>query len=127
MSAGAFVRSRYAASYAANVIHPIKVQPETLGAAITATPTNTNAPPTAAGTNPISAQVSRSTRALGLHARLVSLRIAGTPPTGYSTTSTVRIPALNVAFFQAAQLPGAQVTYLGATWNVVGTRGEEVR
>lgn len=127
MSAGAFVRSRYAASYLGTAIHPIKVQPETIAASIVGTPANTNAAPTGAGTNPISAQVSRSTRALGLHARLISLRISGTPPTGYSSGSTVRIPGLNVAFFQACQLPGAQVTYLGTTWNVVGTRSEEVR
>lgn len=127
MSAGAFTRTRYEADYTTGQIHPIRVQPETLTANIVGATSTTNAAPTATGTSPISAQVSRSTRALGLHARLVSLKVNGTPPTGYAPNSSVRLPALNIAFFEACQAAGAQVNYLEAVWDVIGTRQEQVR
>lgn len=120
MSAGAFVNSFYDAFYAANV-HPIRIQPETASASVGST---TNAAPSGPADNPISAQVSRSTRALGLHARIVFAKIAGTPPTGYSTVSKIRIPALNASFF-AACTKGATLTYLGTTWTVTGRREEK--
>jgi len=123
MSAGAFVYSSYEANYGAGTsIHPIKVQPETIAAAIGATD---NA---AGGTvnNPISASVSGSRRGMGLFARLVRARITGTPPDGYSANSTITIPALNVAFFTAA-VKGAELDYLGTTWEITGTTVEEAK
>ena len=127
MSAGAFINSRYAANYAAATIHPIRVQPETI-AASAAAPGGavTNDPPADPTTNPISAQVTKSTRSLGLHARLISIKVTGTPPTGYLAGSTVRLPALTPAF-AAAAIKGVVITYLGATWEVIGTRAEVTR
>lgn len=121
MSAGNFVTVSYNASYAAT-IHPIRIQPETSGATIGATDNN---PVTDAPTSPISAQVSRSTRSLGLHARVVYAKVSGTPPTGYSTNARVKIPALTLAFFGAA-VKGVTMTYLGADWVVTGRRAEVV-
>lgn len=122
MSSGNFVTVSYNASYAAT-IHPIRIQPETSAAAIGATDNN---PVTDAPTNPISAQVSKSTRSLGLHARQVFAKVDGVPPTGYSTNARVRIPALTAAFYGAA-VKGVTMTYLGADWIVTGRRAEVVR
>lgn len=125
MSAGAFVNVRYVASYGdGDQIHPIRVQPETLAA--TADSVENGASPLAL-TSPISANVSQSTRSLGLHARIVYARLSGTPPTGYATGSRIRIPALSEAFFNACAPKGTELTYLGTTWLTTGVRAEVVR
>lgn len=123
MSAGVFTSSKYAASYDTEV-HPIRVQPETIAASIG---TTTNAAPTGAVTNPISASVSHGRRRLGLNARLVRLTyIAGTVPTGYNPSGgTITIPALNTAFYNAA-IRGAAATYLGVAMTVQGRTQESV-
>lgn len=120
MSAGTFVLARYAAAYNTANIHPIRVQPETLAAAIGAV---TNAVPPGAVNNPISASASGSRKKLGLYARSIRMRLAGTVPTGYSTASIAVIPALTAAFFAAA-VRGATCDYLGTTWTVI-SRTEE--
>jgi len=125
MSAGSFVNARYSASYGdGSGIHPIRVQPETLAATADLVE-NGSSPLTL--TSPISANVSRSTRALGLHARIVYMVLTGTPPTGYATGSRIRIPALSEAFFNACAPKGTEVTYLGTTWETTGVRAEVVR
>lgn len=126
MSAGLFQLSRYAAVYNASAIHPIRVQPETIAMSTIGTPAVTNAAPTGAVNNPISAIVSRSNRSRGLIPRRVRLRYAtGTLPTGYDTRSVTVIPILNATFAGAVSI-GTQVTYLGATWTVVGVIPERV-
>lgn len=127
MSAGAFSRSRYEAAYAANAIHPIRVQPETIALASSGGTPITNAPPTAGITNPISALVSLGRRAKGLRPRSVTLQLPSTsaPPTGYVAGSIVRLPILNQALF-AALNTGDEMTYLGTTWDVISTSPEEV-
>lgn len=123
MSAGAFVISRYEASYAAN-IHPIRVQPETTAASIGGTD---NDPPAGVVNNPISVVVSRGRRSRGLIPRTVTLRAPATgQPAGYLALGLTTIPALTEAFFTAATA-GAEVTYLGATFTVVGRSPEIVR
>lgn len=127
MSAGNFSRSRYEASYAANAIHPIRVQPETLAAATVGGTPVSNAPPTAGITNPISAVSSLGRRAKGLKPRMVTLQlpVATTPPTGYSVGSIVRLPILTEALFESLNT-GDEMTYLSVTWDVVSTSPEEV-
>jgi len=122
MSAGAFTNAFYPATYGA-FTHPIRVQPETLLAAVGTQINESDAGP---ADNPISAQVGKSTRALGLHARVVFLKLAGTPPTGYVVGSKVRLPAVDILFY-AACVKGATVNYLGTTWTVTGRRAEVVR
>lgn len=125
MSAGAFTITKYLADYAGGTnIHPIRVQPETIAADADGT---ANDAPTADATSPISAQVSRSRKGLGLHARLVALEIVGTPPTGYKVGSRTKIPALTPAFYSAAIAPGAVITYLGTTWRKAGSSVEVVK
>lgn len=122
MSAGAYTLSKYEASYAAE-IHPVRIQPETLAAAIG---TTTNAAPTGATTSPISASVSRGNRQIGLRTRLVRLSYtaANAPDGGYDTRGgTLTIPALTEAFYDAA-VKGATCTYLGKSMTVTGKTGE---
>lgn len=123
MSAGAFVIARYEASYAAN-IHPIRVQPETLAAAIGGVD---NDSPAGVVNNPISVTSSKGRRSRGLVPRTVTLRApTDTPPDGYLPNGLTTIPALTEAFFTAA-VAGAEVTYLGTTYTVVGRAPEIVR
>jgi hypothetical protein len=124
MSAGAFLTSRYTASYLATAIHPIRVQPETVAAVTVGGTPVANTAPTGAINNPISAIVSRGRRARGLTPRLVRLRlVTGTPPGGYLPGSVTLIPALTEAFFSACNV-GTNVTYITGTWVVVGRTPE---
>jgi hypothetical protein len=125
MSAGRIVISKYAASYGAGTaIHPIRVNEQTIDAAIGAVGNN---PPTGAVNNTISAVVSRGARARGLNARVVFLKTPETgQPTGYRTESPTTIPALTEAFFNAA-VDGAECEYNGVTYTVIGKRSEAAR
>lgn len=124
MSAGNFVISKYAASYGdGDQIHPIRVQPETLLAAIGST---TNAAPSGAVNNPIQCRVSGGKRQIGLLARYVSIQFPATDqPTGYQASGTTRIPALTEAFYNAA-IKGVSITYLTKTCTVVSRSRERV-
>lgn len=124
MSAGAFKISKYGASYGGGgAVHPIRIQPETESATIDGT---ANAAPTGEVGNPISAVVSRGGRALGLNARMVSLRSPATgQPTGYAANSVTRIPCLTTAFFDKC-VKGSTCSYNGASYTVVGTSAEKV-
>jgi len=129
MSAGAFTRTRYAASYGAGTaIHPIRVQPETLDLVIA---TNENTPPVGNVTNPISAIVSRGKRARGLRPRMVALRAPATgQPTGYLANGITLVPLLNETIYNAAETADAdtEVTYQGvATYTVAYVLPEEAR
>lgn len=122
MSAGLFVRSKYFCTDTGS-IHPIRVQPETVSAAIGS---STNAAPTGAIANNISARVSGGRRSLGLTARRVNLQSPATAqPTGYKPSGITSIPALQEAFFNAA-VKGATCNYLGAAYTVVSRTQEYV-
>ena len=123
MSAGAFVLTKYAASYGAGTsIHPIKIQPETLTLTLgTGTPV-ANAAPTGAQNNQISARVSGGKRTLGLIPRKVTVRFTGAVPAGYAPNSKTTIPWLTP--FTAAITKGATGTYLGNAVIVVATSPE---
>lgn len=123
MSAGVFTNTRYQATYDTAAIHPIRVQPETLGLVINAV---TNTAPTGSITNPISAMVGSNKRKLGLHAAMVSIKFTGTPPTGYATGTILRLPLLRNAMVAEA-VRGATGTYQGVAIEVVSTTtGERV-
>lgn len=120
MSAGAFEITGYETD--PGTVHPIRIQPETIAAAIGAT---TNAAPAGNPTGLGSASVSRGRRANGINARLVRFTFDGTPPTGYLANSTITIPALTPEFYDAA-VRGATGTYLGATVEVSGRSPETI-
>lgn len=128
---GPFQRDRYAATYLPPgstdaQVHPIRVQPETL--ALTATTGGSNDGSSAAFTSPISCEVSRSKRSLGLHARKFRLKLADTPPppVGFATNSVIELPILTQAFYDAGTI-GDAYTYLEGTWTLVGKSAEIVK
>lgn len=122
MSAGAFVRSRYECSDD-DLIHPIRVQAETLTATIGGT---ANSAPTGAISNNISARVSGGKRTLGLVARRVTLQAPATgQPTNYLANGITTIPALTEAFYNAAT-KGTTCTYLNVAYTVVSRTQEYV-
>jgi hypothetical protein len=124
MSAGAFSTSKYD-STATDLIHPIRVQPETLALQLGST---ANAAPSGTAVLP-SAQVSRGKRSIGINARTVTIKFAaGSVPTGYKAESPITLPWLqeNAAFTGA--VPGVTaVTYLGQTAILVGKSPEFTR
>lgn len=109
MSSGSFVNSFYTSD--SSLIHPIKVQPETLAATIDATP---NAGAAGPATSDISVSVSSSRRSIGLHPRTISVRL-DSAPAGYSGVNFT-VPVPNPAVWTAAG-KGSAVNYLG----IVGT------
>jgi len=124
MSAGAFNITKYAASYGnADQIHPIRVQPETVGATIG---TVVNSAPTGNVNNPIQCRVSGGKRQIGLMARYVTIQFPSAgQPAGYQAGGITRIPALTEAFYNAAT-KGASVTYLATTCQIVSRSRERV-
>lgn len=123
MSAGVFERSRYQADYGAGTaIHPIRIQPETAELVLNSV---TNDPPVGGITNPISVQVSRGRRSLGLHPRFVAIAFTGTPPDGYAVGQTYRVPLLTPTI-AAEAIAGATGTYLGVTCVCVSNAAPEI-
>jgi len=123
MSAGNFVTAKYDADYGdGSAVHPIRVQPETLAATCGA---EDNDEAAGAISNPIPCAAVGSKRGNAFVARRVRLKYkSGTlPPGGYTATSRTQIPALNRPFYEACT-KGAEVTYLGAVWSVVGRSAE---
>lgn len=123
MSAGKFETASYAASYAANTNHPIRVQPETMALAFGA---NTNGDAIGAINNPISAVVSRTRRSLGLRPRTVTIKFTGEPPEGYEDAGLITLPWLQTTGFNAL-VRGTTGTYLDADVEVVSTEPERAR
>lgn len=129
MSAGVFTKTKYAATYNGGTeVHPIRVQPETITCTVGGT---ANTAPTAAITNPISAQISRGRRAKGLIPRSVTLRAPATgQPTNYKPLGLTTIPCLTETFYGACvdATDSTTVSYLGVTgWTVSYVSDERVR
>lgn len=107
MSAGAFLNTGYETNI--GVIHPIKIQPETL--TLTLNSVANEAPTTPIALSVPSAKVSGSRRAIGVNARLVRIRItATTPPPGYVVGGVITLPVLTQVAF-AAYGKGTTGTY----------------
>lgn len=123
MSNGSFTSSRYL-STKTGLIHPIRVQPETLTLVVNGV---TNAAPAGAIANPISAQVSQGKRSLGLNARTVTVKFPAPGTSGYKADSPISLPWLNGDTAFNAFAKGQAVTYQGLTGEVVGTSAETAR
>ena len=121
MSAGPFTRSFYESD--SGLIHPIRLQPETLEAVFDSVD---NDPPAGPTTSNISAQVTGSRRGLGLFARYVTLVFTATPPTGYSTGRYYKITVPDPAVWDGIT-PLSEATYLGTAAQVISKTSEEVR
>lgn len=124
MSSGAFTTSRYE-SNVLGTIHPIRVQPETLAITLGGT---ANAAPAGTAVKP-SAQVSRSSRSIGINARTITFKFPpGGAPAGYKADSPITVPWLqdNAAFNDAVPGQTVVVAY-EQTAVLVGTSPEKVR
>jgi len=118
MSSGPFTLTKYETDNGDVV--PIKVQPETLTATFAGT---ANAAPTGASSVGFpSADISRSKRAIGIHARSISVKITE-PATGYTDNALVRIPVLNPTVWTGAA-KGDAVTCAAGTGTVAGKSPE---
>lgn len=115
MSAGAFSTTRYQSDEGG--IYGIRVQPETLDLTIGG---QTNDPPAGAIDQEGLARVSGGRRRIGIKARNVRIRFAGTPPAGYEDIGIITLPVLTQAFYNAIPRTGGTGTYLGAAIAVVG-------
>lgn len=129
MSAGAFTRTKYQASYGdGTAVHPIRVQDTTLTCSVGGVD---NDPPAGAISNPISAVVSRGRRSKGLVVRTVTLEAPTTsPPTGYKPGGLTTIPCLTQAFFDACEAAddSTTVSYNGSTtYKVAYVSAESVK
>ncbi len=121
MSSGVFERSKYLAD--SGSIHPIRVQPETLGLTLGGV---ANAAPAGAITAGVpSAKVSGSSRSIGLSARLVRVQLTANL-TGYKPNAVITLPWLNQATFGAIS-PNQTGTYLATACIVLGKRGEVLK
>jgi hypothetical protein len=99
MSSGSFVRSKYQMTSPANVVVPIRVQPETLTLECDSVE---NEPPSGEITEGWpSARVSGGRRSLGIFARTCSFVITAQFPAGYKEGSVLTLPCLNRAFAAA--------------------------
>lgn len=121
MSAGAFTRTFYESD--TGLIHPIRLQPETLAAVFDATDNDPPAGPTTSG---ISAQVTGSRRGLGLFARYVTIAFTATPPAGYLAGQSYRITVPDPTVFDAIT-PLSTATYLSTAAIVISKTAEQVR
>lgn len=121
MSAGVFESTFYTSDD--GTVHPIRIQPETRG--LTIGGQANSAPGGPADDNAGQVRVSGGKRTAGLTPRKIRVRFTGTQPTGYKPGSTVSIPVLIPAHFQAYRKPLYQTgTYLGAAVEVVGSSPE---
>lgn len=123
MSEGPFLNTFYL-SNKTGLVHPIRVQPQTLALVVSGV---TNAAPAGPAASPISAQVSQGKRSKGLNARTVTISFPTTPPTDYKVNSPISLPWLDGAADFDAFVSGDTVTYLGATGRLVGTSAETAK
>lgn len=120
MSSGRFSRTLYEAN--AGTFHNIRVQPETIIAGTNAAPAGPVTP------NAVSAKVSKGKREFGLGARTVTIAWANpdAPPEGYAQNSSIRLPILTPAAWEALSL-GATFQYAGVQVRVIGKSPESLR
>jgi hypothetical protein len=130
MSSGSFVTALYEAEYDTSVLHPVRVQPETISAVTRSTAVDNFSAEASPGlkVSPISAFASGGRRGIGLFCRRIVLILpsGGSPPSGYSPSVPLVIPVLNGTFW--ADTPrGAEVEYLGVVYVVRSRQREVVR
>lgn len=114
MSAGAFIETKYEADN--GDIYSIRVQPDTLTAALGAP----NAAPAGAVTQPLFATARKSKRAYGMGARTARVRFTGAVPTGYLAGSILTIPVLTLAVYNGLNKTTTGLTYLASPVQFVG-------
>lgn len=121
MSSGAFTISKYETDDA--VVHPIRVQPETIAAEFGATE---NAAPAGAVTDNQRVKVTKGVREYGIGARTATLTFGDTPPTGYRPYSYITIPVLKKSVWDAIT-DGSAATYLETSATVAYKTAERIK
>lgn len=121
MSAGPYLRAIYELN--SGLKAPIRIQPET-GALVFGTTNNTV--PAGPADIPVSARVSNNNRSIGIKPRTVTVRFNGAGPEGYSPQSTITLPWLAPATWEALAV-GTVGQYLGVAVTLVGKAPERVR
>jgi len=123
MSTGEFVAAKYQNGLNGD-IHPIRIQPETLGLTIGQI---VNGEPAGAIDSDLRAFSSSRNRRGAVNARKVGLEILTSGPNGYEVGSTIYVPVLIPETLGAFLLPADQEgTYNGATVKVIGSSPERV-
>lgn len=123
MSAGEFTRTFYELDTGnGGGIARVRVQPETISATINGV---ANDAPAGPATLPVTAQVSKGNREIGIGCRTVTLEFTGSLPTDYSGDN-VTIPVLQESTY-ASWTVGQTGTYLSVPVEVVGRSPESVR
>lgn len=123
MSSGPFIKSFYS-SNKTGLVHPIRIQPETLALSVGGTANTAAAGPS---TSPLSAQVSQGKRSLGLNARTVTFKILSAGTSGLQVGGTISLPWLAGAAGFDSFAAGDAIEYQGATGEVVGTSSETAK
>ena len=120
MSSGAFEAGRYASND--GDIYACRAQPESKALVLGAV---TNAYPTGAVDQKVSAQLTGSSRQIGATARRIRVRLTATLA-GYLPNSVLTVPIFQAAMYDGI-LPGATGTYLGTAVIFVGRTAESVK
>lgn len=121
MSSGAFTISKYETDD--SVVHPIRVQPETIAAQFGST---ANAAPTGAVTDNQRVKVTKGAREYGIGARTVTITFGDTPPDEYRPYSYITLPVLKKSVWDAIT-DGSAVTYLGTAGTVSYKTQERIK
>jgi len=127
MSAGGFVTVNYQAN--TGILHPIRIQPETLLLELDSTVNAIPSEPAGTVKSGISARVSGGRRSLGLFTRMVRIQFGpadGDQPTGYQVRGVITLPILTQALYDALSRSSTG-TYLTKAVKVVGLVPEVVR
>jgi hypothetical protein len=123
MSTGPFISAKYANGLDGG-IHPIRIQPETLGLTING---NANGEPAGDIDSDLRAFSSSRNRRGAVNARKVGLEITASGPNGYLVGSVIYVPVLEPATLASYLLPAGQTgTYNGADVRVVGSSPERI-
>jgi len=120
MSSGAFEAGRYASND--GDIYACRAQPESKELVLGSV---TNAYPTGAVDQKVSAQLTGSARQIGATARRIRVRLTGTLA-GYLPNSVLTVPIFQRAMYDGI-LPNATGTYLGTAIIFVGRTAESIK
>lgn len=122
MSAGKFIRSRYATNGGA--IARIRVQPETELASIGGV---FNSAPTGSPTVPSRAKVSKGRREVGIGPRKIGIAFSdGQETDGYEPNTVIYVPALTRAWYDSAVVDEV-MTYLSSQAVIISKIEESIR
>lgn len=120
MSSGVFEDAKYESN--AGGIYPARAQPESKGLALGGV---SNAYPTAAADQVVSARLKSSNRKIGVNGRSVRVQLTATL-TGYKADAVLTVPVFQEAVWEG-YAKGQVGTYLGTAVKFVGKSPESIK